>query len=99
MDVPYPAEYLPTPLGRSTLAQVAARTGGTLLAATDPHAITGDARSYRAALIVLALLLYAVSIGARLLPRVRIRPGGAPGPPEGAAGTASESRPEAVTPR
>jgi hypothetical protein len=71
VDVPYAAEYLPTPLGRSTLAQVAAQTGGRLLGASNPSAIAGDSRSLRVPLIVFALILYAISIGARMLGRRR----------------------------
>jgi Ca-activated chloride channel family protein len=71
VDLPYAAEYLPTPLGRPTLAQVAAQTGGRLLGASNPSAIAGDSRSLRVPLIVLALILYAISIGARMLGRRR----------------------------
>jgi hypothetical protein len=77
VDVAYAREYLPTPLGRSTLAQIAARTGGRVLAAGSPRQVSGDSRSLREPLIALALLLYALSIGLRMLrrrrPRVRRR--------------------------
>jgi hypothetical protein len=98
VDVPYAGEYLPTPLGRSTLAQVAARTGGTLLAPGDPQVLADDSRSYRVPLIVLALLLYAGSIAARLLPRRRIRGGAAPASPDAGTGAAAPM-PEALTRR
>ena len=71
VDVPYPAEYAPAHLGRAALGQVAAQTGGRLLAAGDTSAITGDRRSLRVPLLAAALALYAASIGARLIVRRR----------------------------
>jgi hypothetical protein len=71
VDVPYAAEYRPTSLGRSTLGQLTAQTGGALLAPADTTALTGDARSLRTPLLVGALVLYLVSVAARLVVRGR----------------------------
>ena len=71
VDVPYAAEWRPSDLGRPALGELAAQTGGKLLAPGDLGAVTGDERSLRVPLLVLALVLYLVSIGARLLVRAR----------------------------
>jgi Ca-activated chloride channel family protein len=84
VDVPYGAEYLPTPLGRSTLAQVASHSGGRLLGAGSPQQISGDSRSLRVPLIAVAVLLNALSIGLRMLRRRRpaVTGGSVPGLPD-----------------
>ncbi len=73
VDVPYATEYLPTGLGRSTLGQLVAQTGGTLLAPGDPGALTGDRRAWRVPLLVLALVLFLASVAARMLVRSQFR--------------------------
>lgn len=73
VDVPYPAEYLPTALGRSTLAQLAEQTGGQILAPEQPSALTGDSRSLRVPLLVVATLLFLASVAARMLARSQFR--------------------------
>jgi Ca-activated chloride channel family protein len=73
VDVPYAAEYLPTALGRSTLGQLTEQTGGRLLAPGDPSAITGDYRSLRVPLLGLAIMLFLVSVAARMLARTQLR--------------------------
>ena len=67
VDVPYAAEYLPTPNGRAVLGAVVAQTGGRLLA---PGAgLSGSSRSLRTPLLVLALVLFGLSVAIRLLVR------------------------------
>jgi uncharacterized membrane protein len=73
VDVPYPAEYLPTGLGRSTLGQLAKQTGGSLLSPGGTGALTGDRRAWRAPLLVLALVLFLASVTARMLVRAQFR--------------------------
>jgi hypothetical protein len=73
LDVPYPAEYLPTARGRSTLGQLAEQTGGRLLAQGDPGAITGDSRSLRTPLLAVAIALFLASVATRLLARRQFR--------------------------
>jgi hypothetical protein len=73
VDVPYPAEFLPTALGRSTLGQLAQQTGGRLLEPGHPGAITGDSRSLRVPLLVLAVALFLASVAARMLARTQLR--------------------------
>jgi hypothetical protein len=73
LDVPYSAEYLPTGLGRSTLAQLAEQTGGSLLAPGDPGALTGDRRAWRVPLLVLALVAFLASVTARMFVRSQFR--------------------------
>jgi hypothetical protein len=73
LDVPYPAEYLPTAHGRSTLGQLAEQTGGRLLAPEHPGALTGDSRSLRAPLLLAAIALFLASVAARMLARTQLR--------------------------
>ena len=73
VDVPYPAEYEPTPLGRPTLAQLAVSTGGELLAPGDTAAIRGEPRSLFVPLVALAIVLFLTSVALRMLTR-RARP-------------------------
>ena len=73
LDVPYSAEYRPTGLGRSTLAQLTEQTGGSLLAAGDPGALTGDRRAWRVPLLVLALAAFLASVTARMFARSQFR--------------------------
>jgi Ca-activated chloride channel family protein len=74
VDVPYAAEYLPTPVGGSALGQLAAQTGGVLLPADHPGVFAGDRRSLREPLLIVALVLFLVSVALRLLRRARPRP-------------------------
>ncbi len=74
VDVPYAAEYLPTASGRSTLGQLAVQTGGKLLSANGSPPLAGPSRSWRMPLLVAALVLFLVSVAARLLVRSS-RPG------------------------
>ncbi len=73
LDIPYAAEYLPTALGPSTLGQLAELTGGRLLPADDPGAITGDSRSLRVPLLAIAIALFLVSVASRMLARSHFR--------------------------
>jgi Ca-activated chloride channel homolog len=69
VDVPYPAEDVPSPAGRATLGQIAAETGGSLLPATGAPQLARAARSWRTPLLVLALVLFLLSVSLRLLVR------------------------------
>jgi uncharacterized membrane protein len=73
VDVPYPAEYLPTSVGRSTLGQLATQTGGSLFSPGDTGALTGDRRSWQVPLLALALALFLISVTARMLPGSQFR--------------------------
>ena len=78
VDVPYPAEYLPSAAGRSTLAEVVTQAGGSLLPRI-PGDPLGAARSWRTPLLALALVLFLLSVATRLLVRSSRRPrAGAP---------------------
>ena len=69
VDVPYPAEFRPAPSGRSTLAEVAAQAGGSVLSTDETRTFSGSLRSLRTPLLVLALLLFLLSVAVRLLVR------------------------------
>ena len=69
VDVPYPAEYLPSAAGRSTLAEVVTQAGGSLLPADPGATLSGAARSWRTPLLALALVLFLLSVATRLLVR------------------------------
>ena len=73
LDVPYPAELMPSALGRGTLGQLAKQTGGSLLSPGDTGALTGDRRAWRVPLLVLALVLFLASVTARMLVRAQFR--------------------------
>ena len=64
----------PTGLGRSALGQLAKQTGGRLLSPGDLDGLSGDRRSLRVPLLVLALLLFLGSVPARMLVRAQFRP-------------------------
>jgi hypothetical protein len=73
LDVPYDAEYLPM-AGRSTLGQLAVQTGGRLLAANGSPPLAQPSRSWRTPLLIASLVLFLLSVAARLLVRSS-RPG------------------------
>jgi hypothetical protein len=69
VDVPYPAEYLPTPAGRATLAEVVTQTGGSVRAQDPAATLSGTARSWRSPLLALSLVLFLLSVVSRMLVR------------------------------
>ena len=96
VDVPYAAEYAPSPLGRPTLAQLAVATGGKLLAPDDPAAIHSGRRPLTVPLVALSIALFLVSVALRLLTR---RPRPAAGGQPGTTGSRLRVRPRRLTPR
>ena len=73
VDVPYAAEFMPSPAGRATLGQLTEQTGGSLLSQGDARALAGDRRSWRVPLLVVALVLFLASVTARMLSRAQFR--------------------------
>jgi Ca-activated chloride channel homolog len=72
VDIPYPAEFLPTPGQLAALGQLVAPTGGRLFDDQDPGAAFPGRGSLRRGLIAASALLFLLSVFARLLGRVRI---------------------------
>lgn len=69
VDVPYPAEYLPTRAGRPTLAELVAQAGGRILPADPAATLSGTTRSWRTPLLAVSLVLFLLSVAIRLLVR------------------------------
>jgi Ca-activated chloride channel family protein len=74
VDVPYAAEYLPTPAGRPALAEIVTQTGGRILSGDPADVGAGATRSWRTPLIALSLVLFLLSVAVRLLVRSSRRP-------------------------
>ena len=96
VDVPYPAEYVPAPLGRPTLAQLAVSTGGELLAPGDPASIRSGPRSLLVPLVALAIALFLASVALRMLTR---RPRPATDGPQATSPPRLRERARRLTPR